>query len=66
MARSVNIAPYSEPLWSSRGYSPYYNDSHLRLRKEVRDYVENEIVPYAADWEEQGFVPQEVWSICST
>lgn len=60
MAQSMPIAPYAEPLWSSRGYSPYHNETHFRLRNEVRDYVENEIIPYAAEWEKTGNIPPEV------
>lgn len=60
MAQTPNIAPYAEPLWSSRGYSPYHNETHFRLRKEVREYVDNEIIPYAAEWEKTGHIPQEV------
>src|SRR5687767_3240216 len=30
------------------------------LRDSIRRYVEKEIVPKAAPWEEQGFVPREV------
>ncbi|KAG9791491.1 acyl-CoA dehydrogenase, partial [Aureobasidium melanogenum] len=59
MAQTPNIAPYAEPLWSSRGYSPYHNETHFRLRKEVREYVDNEIIPYAAEWEKTGHIPQE-------
>jgi hypothetical protein len=52
--------PFSEALWLSRGYSPYYDDSHRRLQKEVREYVEASIAPHCEQWEKQGFVPPEV------
>ena len=55
-----STAPYAEPPWYSRDSSPYYNDSHRKLRAFVRDYVENDLKPYAEDYEKQGFVPQEV------
>jgi hypothetical protein len=61
MPQITRAAPYAEPVWSSRGYSAYYNDSHLRLRREIRAYVEKEIIPYAAEWEQAGSVPVEVW-----
>ena len=60
MPEVTRAAPYAEPLWSSRGYSAYYNDSHYRLRRELRNYVEQEISPYAAEWEHEGKVPVEV------
>ncbi|OJD19654.1 hypothetical protein AJ78_00386 [Emergomyces pasteurianus Ep9510] len=54
-----SIAPYAEPLWHSRDSSPYYNESHKKLRIFVRDYVENHLMPYAEQYEKQGFVPPE-------
>ena len=35
-------------------------DTFRLLRESIRKYVEKEIVPKAAPWEEQGFVPREV------
>lgn len=54
------ITPFVEPLWYSRGESPYYNATHERLRNEVRAYVAEKITPNCAEWEAQGFVPKEV------
>jgi len=36
------------------------NDTLRLLRDSIRRFVENEVVPKAHDWEEQGFVPREV------
>jgi acyl-CoA dehydrogenase len=36
------------------------DDTFRLLRETVRRYVEKEVVPNAAPWEEQGFVPREV------
>ncbi|HYD58549.1 MAG TPA: acyl-CoA dehydrogenase family protein [Burkholderiales bacterium] len=36
------------------------DSTYLQLRDAIRRYVEKEIVPNAAPWEEQGFVPREV------
>jgi hypothetical protein len=49
--------PYAEPLWYSRNVSPHYNDSHRKLRAAVRKYVDEEIIPYAFEWESAGRVP---------
>ena len=49
--------PYAEPLWYSRNLSPYYTDSHKRLRAAVRKYIDEEIIPYAFEWESAGKVP---------
>lgn len=36
------------------------DDTFRLLRESIRRYVEKEILPKAAAWEEQGFVPREV------
>ncbi|TVY58154.1 Acyl-CoA dehydrogenase apdG [Lachnellula cervina] len=46
--------PYAEPLWYSRNLTPHYNDSHRNLRAVVRKYVDEEILPYAFEWESAG------------
>lgn len=52
--------PYAEPIWYSRGKTPFYNDSHRKLRAEVRKYVDEELIPYAFEWEQAGQVPEKV------
>ncbi len=54
-------APYAEPLWYSRAISPYYGESHRRLRQEARRYVDHYIAPYVEQWEKQGSIPEEVY-----
>ena len=49
--------PYAEPLWYSRNVSPHYTSSHRKLRAAVRKYVDEEILPYAFDWESAAKVP---------
>ncbi|QSZ32395.1 hypothetical protein DSL72_001969 [Monilinia vaccinii-corymbosi] len=49
--------PYAEPLWYSRNVSPHYTASHRKLRAAVRKYVDEEILPYAFEWESAGKVP---------
>ncbi|PVH78484.1 acyl-CoA dehydrogenase NM domain-like protein [Cadophora sp. DSE1049] len=53
--------PYAEPLWYSRNVSPHYNGSHRKLRAAVRKYVDEEILPYAFEWESAGEVPDAAW-----
>ncbi len=52
--------PYADPLWYSRGISPYYSESHFRLRADVRNYVDECISPFCEQWEKQGYIPEEV------
>ncbi|KAF4461511.1 acyl- dehydrogenase NM domain [Fusarium albosuccineum] len=52
--------PFADPLWLTRGTSPYYGESHRRLQKEVRAYVDEHIAPFCDEWERKGVVPPEV------
>lgn len=54
-----STTPYAEPLWYSRNQSPHYTDSHRKLRAAVRKYVDDEILPFAFDWETDGQVPDK-------
>ena len=55
-----NLAPWSEPAWSHGIASPYYNESHRRIRDALRAYINEKILPCSLDWEEQGEVPRDV------
>ncbi|KAL3439262.1 acyl-CoA dehydrogenase/oxidase [Aspergillus tetrazonus] len=54
-----NLAPFAEPAWYNSLRSPYYNESHRKLRKYVRDYLEEYVIPHVHEWEEAGGVPRE-------
>lgn len=56
--------PYAEPLWYSRNTTPFYKDSHRKLRAAVRKYIDEEILPHAFEWEQAGKVPDEVRTLC--
>jgi hypothetical protein len=57
-----NLNPWSEPAWYNVLSSPYYNNSHRKLREVIRTYIDEKILPYAEEWEEEGAVPKEVRS----
>ncbi|KAF2718387.1 acyl-CoA dehydrogenase-like protein [Polychaeton citri CBS 116435] len=52
-------APWSEPSWSQGIPSPYYNDSHRKLRNALREYVDENLRPYQHDWIASGEAPRE-------
>ena len=54
-----NQAPFAEPTWNNGFASPYYTDSHRKLAKVVRDYMQTHIMDNVVDWEENGSVPRE-------
>lgn len=38
-----------------------FNQEHHLLRQSVREFIQQEIVPHYEEWENQGFVPKEIW-----
>src|SRR6516225_5469542 len=40
---------------------PYFNEEHDLIRQTVTDFCKNEIAPYAAEWDEQGIFPRELF-----
>lgn len=58
----LSQVPYAEPLWLSPQYkSPYYNDSHRKLQKAMRIFVDNEVIPEAHQKEKDGtYISQEL------
>lgn len=41
--------------------SVYQSEEHLMIQKTTQQFIEKEISPYHAEWEEQGMVSREVW-----
>src|SRR5215469_876299 len=52
-----DLAPWAEPAWNYIS-SPYYKPSHRKLRDELRHYIDENILPYALEWAEQGGCPR--------
>ena len=52
--------PWAEPAWYNALDSPYYDESHRALRKYIRAYLEEHVIPFAEDWEKEGKVPLKV------
>ncbi|KAI9318351.1 acyl-CoA dehydrogenase/oxidase [Dichotomocladium elegans] len=52
--------PYGDPTWYQEWNSPYYNDSHVRLRNQIRAFVDKELMPYCHEWSENKRIPHEV------
>jgi hypothetical protein len=48
--------PYAEPMFLSAGYkqSPYYKDSHYRVQKEMRKFIDEHVYADAQACEESG------------
>jgi alkylation response protein AidB-like acyl-CoA dehydrogenase len=51
----LSTVPYAEPLWlTPQFHTPYYNDSHRRLQKAAREFIELHILPEAIQKEADG------------
>lgn len=53
--------PFGDPCWYQAYNSPYYNDTHKKLRKLFRAFVEEKIMPYVHEWDEAGVIPPEMF-----
>lgn len=57
--------PWAEPSWYTGRPSPYYKDSHRRLRDAVRKWCEEHVTPYSEEWLEKGAVPPSLYQKCA-
>ncbi|KAI9019681.1 putative acyl-CoA dehydrogenase [Hyaloraphidium curvatum] len=48
-----DLAPFCEPAWYQDNYTPYYTESHRKLRAFMRSWVQEHILPQAEEWEER-------------
>ncbi|EFX03379.1 acyl-dehydrogenase domain containing protein [Grosmannia clavigera kw1407] len=53
--------PFADPGWYQSYRSPYFNETHVALRAEVREWIENEIEPHVTEWDEARLVPPEIY-----
>lgn len=58
----LSSVPYAEPLWLTPIFkSPYYTESHRKLRKGVREFVDTYVTPEAQEKEADGtYISQEL------
>ena len=54
------LCHYNDSRYSD-WYSPYYNESHRKLRAAVRAFVDKEVTPYCFTWDEQKKIPRELF-----
>jgi len=46
---------------SARLPNPNFTEDHEAWRTHLRRFIDTEIMPYAADWDEAGEIPMELW-----
>lgn len=52
--------PGADPAWHRRHDHPYFKESHYKLQRFVREYVDREIAPNVEEWERNAEVPEAV------
>ncbi|EGY13518.1 medium-chain specific acyl-CoA dehydrogenase [Verticillium dahliae VdLs.17] len=51
----LSQVPYAEPLWLTPAFrSPYFNDSHRRLQRAMREFTDRYVTPEARECEDSG------------
>src|SRR5690606_33712348 len=55
------MVPFGDPAWYQGWKSPYFNESHIRFRKAMREFVDKEITPYCHEWDEARALPKEFY-----
>ncbi|KAH8702991.1 acyl-CoA dehydrogenase/oxidase [Phaeosphaeriaceae sp. PMI808] len=56
-----DIVPYADPSWYQTYHSPYFNETHVALREEIREWVEEKLMPNVNEWDEAKSVPDEIF-----
>ncbi|EPS30614.1 hypothetical protein PDE_05566 [Penicillium oxalicum 114-2] len=56
-----DLIPFADPSWYQGYSSPYFNDSHVALREEIREWVNTEIEPFVTEWDEAKQVPESIY-----
>ncbi|KAJ3268584.1 hypothetical protein HDV01_002563 [Terramyces sp. JEL0728] len=53
--------PFGDPYWYSDWHSPYYNESHRKVRAVMRRWVEKEVMAFCHEWDEAKQLPKELF-----
>lgn len=61
MANESIPIPFSDPPWIMGEPSPYYNESHRLFQKNCREWLADNLVLHALEWENAGNVPDHVF-----
>ncbi|KAF1349996.1 acyl-CoA dehydrogenase/oxidase [Delphinella strobiligena] len=56
-----DMIPGGDPNWYQSYHSPHFNQTHADLRAEVRQWMEEEVMPNVTEWDEAKKVPDEIY-----
>lgn len=57
---TVSPVAFGDPMWHTHD-TPYYNETHRALRRDVRAFVDKEITPYCHEWDEAKQLPRAMF-----
>ncbi|GAA5935702.1 hypothetical protein JCM10213_003665 [Rhodosporidiobolus nylandii] len=52
-----DLVPFGDPFWYQDWASPYYKDSHRKVRAAVREFTDKHLTPNAHAWDEAHEIP---------
>ncbi|KAL4966998.1 acyl-CoA dehydrogenase family protein [Aspergillus stella-maris] len=57
----ISTVPFAEPPYLRGLPSPYYSDGHRQFQKKCRDFLYENLLKHAMEWEKEGTVPEHVF-----
>ncbi|OJJ54729.1 hypothetical protein ASPSYDRAFT_210376 [Aspergillus sydowii CBS 593.65] len=57
----ISTVPFAEPPYLRGLPSPYYTEGHRRFQKAAREFLYENLIKHAMEWEKEGTVPEHVF-----
>ncbi|KAL5332477.1 acyl-CoA dehydrogenase/oxidase [Aspergillus crustosus] len=57
----ISTVPFAEPPYLRGLPSPYYTENHRRFQKAAREFIYENLLKHAMEWEKEGTVPEHVF-----
>ncbi|BGP55358.1 hypothetical protein JCM8202v2_002958 [Rhodotorula sphaerocarpa] len=54
-----DLVPFGDPMWYADWASPYYNESHRKVRTAIRNFTDTYLTPNALAWDAAKRIPPE-------
>ncbi|GAA5829104.1 hypothetical protein JCM5353_005282 [Sporobolomyces roseus] len=51
------LVPFGDPFWYQDWASPYYKDSHRKVRRAIRNFTDEFLTPNAHEWDQAKEIP---------
>jgi len=53
--------PFGDPSWYQAFNSPYYNETHKKVRQVFREFTDEHLMGEVHEWDEAGKIPEEIY-----